>query len=58
VASFGIVLWEGFENTHLKLKADWFGESRIDSDANLFGDIVVGFAAMWGLAYTLRATVA
>jgi hypothetical protein len=58
VASFAILLWEGFENTNLDRKYRWFNEPEIDSDANMLGDIVIGFATLWGTAYILKAAVA
>ena len=47
-----------FENTHLEFKEKYLGNKRIDSDANLLGDILVGFAGLWGTAYILKAAVA
>lgn len=55
VASYGILLWEALENTRLDLKEWWFGQSKIDSVPNMFGDIVVGFACLWGTAFILKA---
>lgn len=59
--SFLIVGWEAFENTNLKLKGrlscrkkDKEGKKgKIDSDANLAGDLIIGFSALWGVAYIL-----
>jgi hypothetical protein len=52
--SFLIVGWEAFENTNLEFK-DWlpFSKGKIDSDANLAGDLIIGFSALWGVAYIL-----
>ena len=55
VASFGILGWEAAENTALDFKRRIFGISRIDSDANLAGDIAVGFIGLWATAFLLRA---
>ena len=52
--SFLIVGWEAFENTNLELKGEIFHvKGKIDSDANLAGDLIIGFSALWGVAYIL-----
>ena len=51
--SFVVVGWEGFENVDLDFKLKWFGVGTIDYDANLAGDLIIGFAFLWGLAYIL-----
>lgn len=49
--SFLIVGWEAFENTNLELKQILFDVGDIDSDANLLGDLIIGFSFLWGVAY-------
>jgi hypothetical protein len=58
VGSFGILGWEAFENTHLDFKGRRLGNTEIDSDANLAGDVAVGFLGLWGTAFSLRAMCA
>ena len=43
-------MWE-FENTNLELKQILFDVGDIDSDANLLGDLIIGFSFLWGVAY-------
>ena len=55
--SFLIVGWEAFENTNLKLKKKLFGVEDIDSDANLLGDLIIGFSFLWGAGYIIESIV-
>ena len=53
--SFLIVGWEAFENTNLKLKLWLFEVKDIDSDANLLGDLIIGFSFLWGAGYIIES---
>lgn len=53
--SFLIVGWEAFENTNLKLKKWLFKVKDIDSDANLLGDLIIGFSFLWGAGYIIES---